>query len=245
MLFQRKADSQRRGKIFNACRHAYTRTEQLVFAADDSGAADFAAVDERQQHKISALVKRQLIFKRRRKAAFTAEKTFLIAAHAVAASYVKSVRRRQIFTVAVLRVDSTLQNLPAAKLLLVNQIQLINRGVAFVFEGIFAMSKSHGVLVIQNRIFAVVHEGDVGRHAIYFVVRPNETFFQLRAQVRRRFLVSILQARFVTAEGVYGERQSPRQVERTRVTFDAEGFQVALYGFVGVGAVVESNFIPR
>ena len=132
MFLKRKADRQRRGKIFDACRHSDTRAQQFVVAADDRGAADFAAVDERQHHEVAAFVQGQLIFERRRKAAFAAEKTFLVAAHAVAAAYVKSVRRRQIFAVAELRVNPALQNLPAAELLLVNQIQLINRRVAFV-----------------------------------------------------------------------------------------------------------------
>ena len=98
------------------------------------------------------------------------------------------------------------------------------------------------MLVIQNRIFAAVQEGYVRRHAINFVVRPNESLFQLRAQIRRRFLVSVLQAGFVTSEGVDGERQSPRQIERAGMTFDAQGFQVALYGLVGICAVVEVQF---
>ena len=97
MFLKRKADRQRRGKIFDACRHSDTRAQQFVVAADDRGAADFAAVDERQHHEVAAFVQGQLIFERRRKAAFAAEKTFLVAAHAVAAAYVKSVRRRIAF----------------------------------------------------------------------------------------------------------------------------------------------------
>lgn len=104
VFFQREADSQRGGKIFNTCRNADTGAEQFVVAAYDSGAADLASVDERQQPKIFVLIQGQLIFRQGRKSSFAAEETFFVAAYAVAAAYIKSVRRRQIFTGAVLGV---------------------------------------------------------------------------------------------------------------------------------------------
>ena len=103
-----------------------------------------------------------------------------------------------------------MQNLSAAELLLVYQIQLINRGVILFVERVFAVRERHRVLVIQDRIFAVVHERHVRRDAMNFVVRPNESLFQLRTQIRSLFLVRVLQAGFVAAEGVHGEGQSPR-----------------------------------